>query len=311
MLSSPELVKNMHTDTAIITTILAEIALALHPIIIKEIPVSLSTQLLARLGTYGTLSFALATPEERGETWGSISSAGSSLALGIMTIVHILSSYISYALLPAGSALALFYTHPFMNILAGALLLGESIPLWIIPLMLVAFLGVILIAKSTREEDVAKPAEHIETPFKGITWGVIMALISAFTETLIFLVAKVPRGAHTPWFSMSRLYPGALLAFITWILSTGRLNELYASVSASSWAKLLSFNILVGFLGYSLRFFSIPLLPTAIFSILTFIGVVAGYIWGIVFSNEIPKIMSLIGAGCITGALTLVQAFKV
>ena len=46
----------MHTNTAIITTILAEIALALHPIIIKEVPASLSAQLLARLGTYGTLS---------------------------------------------------------------------------------------------------------------------------------------------------------------------------------------------------------------------------------------------------------------
>lgn len=296
----------MHTNTAIITTILAEIALALHPIIIKEVPASLSAQLLARLGTYGTLSFALATPNERNETWGSLASAGSSIAFGIMTIIHILSSYISYALLPAGSALALFYTYPFMNILAGAIFLGDSVPLWIIPIMILAFIGVILIAKSTSEEDVASPAEQIDTPFKGIGWGIAMALLSAITETLIFLVAKVPRGEHTPWFSMSRLYPGALLAFGAWILSTGRISELYASTS--SWMKLLSFNVLIGFLGYSLRFFSIPLLPTAIFSILTFIGVVAGYMWGIVFSNEIPKMMSLIGAGCITGALAIMQS---
>jgi drug/metabolite transporter (DMT)-like permease len=295
----------MQTNTAIITTILAEIALALHPILIKEVPASLTAQLFARLGTYGTLSLALATPSERNETWGSLSSVSSSIAFGIMTIVHIASSYISYALLPAGSALALFYTYPFMNILAGALFLGDSIPLWIIPLMLIAFTGVILIAKSTKEEDIETPAEHIETPFKGVGWGIAMALLSALTETLIFLVAKVPRGEHTPWLSMSRLYPGALLAFIAWVLSTGRITELYASTS--SWIKLLSFNVFIGFLGYSLRFFSIPLLPTAIFSILTFIGVIAGYIWGVVFSNEIPKMMSLIGAGCITGALVLVQ----
>jgi hypothetical protein len=65
----------------------------------------------------------------------------------------------------------------------------------------------------------------------------------------------------------------------------------------------LAFNIFIGFLGYSLRFFSIPKLPTAIFSILTFIGVAAGYIWGVVFSNEVPNWTSLTGAAMITGSL--------
>jgi drug/metabolite transporter (DMT)-like permease len=291
---------------AIITTILAEVALALHPILIKEVPSNLTSQLLARLGTYGTLSLALASPDERKETWGSVSSAGSSIALGLMNIVHIASSYISYALLPAGSALALFYTFPFMNILAGVLFLGDKFAWWILPLMLIAFVGVILIARSTHESDVEEPATKTEVPLKGVGWGVAMALISALTETLIFLVAKAPRQAHSPWLSMSRLYPGALLALVAWIATTGRFSEL--SIPGASWAKLLGFNILVGFVGYSLRFFSIPLLPTAIFSILTFIGVVAGYVWGLVLSNEIPTVMSLTGAGLITGALGILKA---
>jgi drug/metabolite transporter (DMT)-like permease len=297
----------MHSNFAIITTILAEIALALHPILIKEVPSTLTSQLLARLGTYGTLSLALASPDEREETWGSVSSAGSSIALGLMNIVHIASSYISYALLPAGSALALFYTFPFMNILAGALFLGDTISWWMLPLMLVAFAGVLLIAQSTRDSEVEEPAMKSDTQFKGVGWGVAMALISALTETLIFLVAKVPRQGHSPWLSMSRLYPGALLALLAWIGTTGRFSEL--AIPGTSWAKLLGFNILVGFIGYSLRFFSIPLLPTAIFSILTFIGVVAGYGWGMIFSNEIPKMTSLIGAGLITGSLGILQTF--
>ena len=296
----------MHSNFAIITTILAEIALALHPILIKEVPSTLTSQLLARLGTYGTLSLALASPDERKETWGSVQSAGSSIALGLMNIVHIATSYISYTLLPAGSALALFYTFPFMNILAGVLFLGDKFAWWMLPLMLVAFAGVLLIAQSTRDSEVEKPATETDLPFKGVGWGVAMALISALTETLIFLVAKVPRQAHSPWLSMSRLYPGALLALVAWIGTTGRFGEL--AISGASWAKLLGFNILVGFVGYSLRFFSIPLLPTAIFSILTFIGVVAGYGWGMIFSNEIPKIPSLVGAGLITGSLGILKA---
>lgn len=296
----------MHSNFAIITTILAEIALALHPILIKEVSSNLTSQLLARLSTYGILSLALASPDERVETWGSASSAGSSIALGLMNIVHIASSYISYALLPAGSALALFYTFPFMNILAGVLFLGDKFAWWILPLMAVAFLGVFLIARSTHESEVEEPATNTEVPFKGVGWGVAMALISALTETLIFLVAKVPRQTHSPWLTMSRLYPGALLALGAWIVTTGRFSEL--AIPGASWAKLLGFNILVGFVGYSLRFFSIPLLPTAIFSILTFIGVVAGYGWGLLFSNEIPSVMSMTGAGLITGSLGILKA---
>jgi drug/metabolite transporter (DMT)-like permease len=297
-------------STAVITTILAEIALALHPIIIKEIPTNLATQLLARLGTYGTLSLALASPSERAETWGSLPAAGSSFALGLMNIVHIASSYISYALLPAGSALALFYTYPFMNILAGALFLGDSLQWWIFPLMLLAFAGVLLIAYSTKESDVEKPQTHLNgytELFKenGILWGIMMAMISAATETMIFLVAKIPRGAHSPWLSMSRLYPGALIGLLAWLFATDKFSTI--STSFSVWGPLLAFNIFIGFLGYSLRFFSIPKLPTAIFSILTFIGVAAGYIWGLVFSDEVPNWKSLTGAALITGSLSVLN----
>lgn len=293
---------------ATLTTILAEIALALHPIVIKEIPASLSTQLLARLGTYGILSFALATPSERNETWGTPSAATSSLLLGLMNIVHIASSYISYTLLPAGSALALFYTYPFMNILAGILFLGDSFSWFILPLLILAFVGVLLIAKSTKEQDVEKPNSAKDYPeqFRGVAWGVVMALISAFTETLIFLVAKVPRGEHTPWLSMSRLYPGAFIALLGWLLYKREPIETNWSI----WTPLLLFNIFIGFLGYSLRFFSIPKLPTAIFSILTFIGVVAGYVWGLLFSKEVPNILSLAGSGLITGSVAILQYMK-
>ena len=290
---------------AVFTTILAEIALALHPILIKEIPANLTTQLVARLGTYGILSLALAAPSERIDTWGSSGAIATSVGLGLMNLVHIAASYISYALLPAGSALALFYTYPFMNILAGTLFLGDSFQWRIVPLMAIAFAGVLLIAFSTKEADVEAPKAEYPTQIQGIGWGVIMALISAITETLIYLVAKVPRGANSPWLSMSRLYPGALVGLGGWLFATGKFTEIQGGMGI--WGPLLGFNIFIGFIGYSLRFFSIPKLPTAMFSILTFIGVVAGYIWGMIFSNEKPKLQSLTGAGLITGSLALLH----
>jgi drug/metabolite transporter (DMT)-like permease len=73
------------------------------------------------------------------------------------------------------------------------------------------------------------------------------------------------------------------------------------------WLYQVVFNIFIGFLGYSLRFWSIPRLPTAFFSILTFIGVAAGYGWGLMYAKEVPSKGALFGAGLITGALALLR----
>lgn len=299
-------------NIASITTIVAEIALALHPILIKQISVDLPTQLLARLGTYSVLGGLLAGPKEKALSWGSFGSAFESVALGLMNLIHIGSSYFSYQHLPAGSALALFYTYPFFNILAGVLFLGESFEVKYIPLFLLAFLGVLLISNYTgagegeTEEGEGEGEGEDESESKGkdknIGLGVAAALVSALTETMIFLVAKTGEGG-SPWLTILRLYPAALVGLVGWIGFSGASWK----TSVSNWIPLLLFNVFIGFLGYSLRFWSIPRLDTAVFSLLTFIGVAAGYGWGLMYAKEVPSAGALLGAGCITGALAFMQ----
>jgi drug/metabolite transporter (DMT)-like permease len=60
-------------------------------------------------------------------------------------------------------------------------------------------------------------------------------------------------------------------------------------------------------LGYSLRFWSIPRLPTAIFSLLTFVGIAAAYMWGLLYAEEKPSLGALGGAGCIAAALAVLK----
>lgn len=280
------------SQIAAITTIIAEIALALHPILIKQINVGLPTQLLARLGTYTVLGTALSSKSEREFSWGSIPTALKSVVFGLMNLVHIASSYFSYKHLPAGSALALFYTYPFFNILAGFLFLGDNISSNIIILMTVAFVGVLLIAKYSAED-----GEENEQK-KNTALGVGASLISAITETMIFLVAKTGEEA-SPWLTILKLYPAAFLGIIAWIGFSGADWK----TSTQNWIPLILFNIFIGFLGYSLRFWSIPRLPTAIFSVLTFIGVAAGYAWGLTYAKEVPSLGALTGAGLITASL--------
>jgi drug/metabolite transporter (DMT)-like permease len=285
------------------TVIVAEIALALHPILIKQVGVNLPTQLLARLGTYSVLASGLASKQDIQFSWGSTPKAIQSIVFGLMNLIHIGSSYLSYEHLPAGSALALFYTYPFFNILAGVLFLGDSLDFKILPLMALAFIGVLLIAKYTHTGD-EKGHETSDKSNKSLTIGVIASLISAVTETLIFLVAKTGE-EPSPFLPVLKLYPGALLGLLAFLSFKGGFKTLNFDVQ--NWIPLLLFNIFVGFLGYSLRFYSIPRLPTAIFSVLTFIGVAAGYGWGLAYAKEVPTAGALAGAGLITGSLGILK----
>ena len=62
---------------------------------------------------------------------------------------------------------------------------------------------------------------------------------------------------------------------------------------------MLLFNGLVGFGGYAMRFAAIPMVSTLIFSMLSFIGIVAAYLFGYIFEGEKPSWLALGGAGAI------------
>lgn len=301
------------TTLATAATLTAEVALSLHPILLKQVSTNLPTQLLARLGIYSVLSGSLASSKEITEVYGSIPSTLKYIGFGLMNLIHISSSYISYKNLPAGSALALFYTYPFMNILASSLFLGEKMDWKTLPFMILAFVGVLMIAKASHEEEGMEDLETSETKKDtektpkekhNIMLGVTMSLISAFTETLIFMVAKTASAeTSTPWGPILKLYPGALAGLLAWVVGTGQSFDF----SSKTWVPLILFNMFVGFLGYALRFFSIPLLKTSVYSLLTFVGVASGYAWGLLYAKEIPSLLALGGAGLITGSLAFLK----
>jgi len=293
------------TQLATATTILAEIALALHPILIKQVGVGLPTQLLARIGTYTVLGSTLSSSTDKKLAWGDWSTATKSIGYGLMNLLHIGSSYVSYQHLPAGSALALFYTFPFFNILAGVFFLGESFKPIMFPLLAMAFLGVLLISWYTKEGFSDTDVQQTQQTKKNIPLGIFAALVSALTETLIFLLAKSD-SESSPYLTILKLYPAALVGLLGYVGITGTSVQ----TSLKNWIPLILFNIFIGFLGYSLRFWSIPRLPTDVFSILTFIGVAAGYMWGLLYSKEIPTMGALGGAALITGSLGVLRTYS-
>ena len=268
----------------------SEIALALYPILIKNVPTSLFTQVFSRFLTYTVLGIALAKPGELVTALGS-SGIGSTVGLSLMNLLHVGSSYYAFKELPAGVSMSLFYTYPIFNVIGGALFFGESVTAFDIALIILAFAGVVLVSMGNKSEDTKDP----------YNWkGLLAGLTAALTETLIyFSVKSVP--TKTPFFSMIKLYSAGVAILAAGSAATGTPIDFRGSV----WLPMILFNVFIGFIGYCLRFYAIPLVPTVIFSLLTFIGVVASFGWGYLFAGEVPSTLSAVGAAVITAAVGL------
>lgn len=281
-----------------IATLTSEVVLSLYPILIKVVDTTLPTQILARLFTFTVLSAVCLSST----LWGDFSVLGF-FALGLLNLVHIGSSYVAFHDLPAGPAMALFYTYPFLNLLFSRLLLGIPIHLAAFGWMALAFGGSLLLIHSMNEEETESSSSKKEEGFAvfGLSSskrrGVAAALLAAATEALIY-VATLHAGA--PFATLFQLYGGALLLLG---VGMGMSGTAFSYVSPRTAAFLLGFNSLLGFLGNALRFWSIPRLSVALFSILSFVGVGSAYLFGIRFIGEIPSGISLLGGGLIAGAI--------
>jgi len=312
--------------------LLSEVVLSAYPIMIKQVKASVFFQTGLRMAIFTVLAAGAAaatgSPLAAASLWST-----ESIATGLLNLVHVGTSYTAFEQLPAGNAMALFYTYPIFNLLGAAALLGESIPLANLPWMAVAFTGALLLAQPT--------------PKNWTLVGVVCALLAALTETGIYLwfknsakldstvknsakldstvknsakldstvknsaklEAKVdakegftevnPDIDAQPWTKMIQLYgsSGALWALVAVVLGfAGFLAKDTFRISLGGLSVIALFNALVGFSGYALRFYLIPRVSTLVFSVLSFFGVVSAYGLGWLFQNEIPTLTQMVGA---------------
>jgi drug/metabolite transporter (DMT)-like permease len=268
----------------------SEAALALYPILIKTVPTNLGTQLLSRILVYSGLAYFLATESDVSMTWGNLSGALRSTCLGALTLLHIGSSYYAFQELPAGVSMSLFYTYPLWNLVGAAIGFGETFDWsqWLF--VLLGFVGVVLIAVGNRDPDPQKQKD----PY---TWkGLVAALTAALTESAMYFAVRTAQ-RPSPFYAVLELYPAALLFLLPLLWSFKQSVDVRPGV----WARMISFNTLIGFLGYCLRFYAIPRISTFAFSLLSFVGVVASFGWGYLFLHERPSWVTLTGGGLIAG----------
>jgi len=290
----------MFTPNPTLAVLYSEFVLSLYPILIKSVNTNIFTQILARFLVFPSLALAFGSTYDFKSIWGSPYEAFVSIMNNLLNLGHIASSYTAFKILPVGTAIALFYMYPIFNILSAAVLFGESLSPLSVLLIGVAFVGTYLIAtEKTTEKDNTDKAVSPNT----YKYGVIMGILAAITETMIFIFVRSNTDAQaSPYYTVNHLYPAGLAMllmysiFHTDVVDTSKLN----------WLKLLGFNAVLGFTGYIARFYAIPKIPAIVFSLLSFFGVTFGNIWGILYGEKVT-IKSLVGGGLIVGATAVLR----
>ena len=223
-------------------------------------------------------------------TWGSRVAVGRSLGLGAITLLHIFVSYIAFSSLSAGVAMSLFYTYPMWNLLGAKAFFGENIQAQSYAYVALGVLGTFLVSTKGVKDDLRGLVQNRY----GALIGIAAALAAALTESAMYFAVRTNEEKN-PWAPTLEMYGGALVCIIPLIL----FGILKIQWSASVWTKIILFNLIIGFVGYSLRFYSIPKVNTETFGLLSFVGVFSSFLFGFLFLGEKPGLISLLGAGLI------------
>lgn len=290
-----------------LSVIYGELVLSLYPILVKTVNTPLYSQILARFLVFPALALAFGPFSDFKKIWGSPYETFVGILHGFFNLGHVFMSYLSYKLLPAGTAVSLFYLYPIFNVLIGAIVFNESYPSYVLGLIPLALLGTYLITSQDKTKDDKKTLKKTKI------LGIIAALLAAVTESVIFLFIRSNTDAFkSPFYTVDHLYPAGLAALLLYgVTRPKEQQQKILDTSKVNWIKLLGFNAILGFTGYLARFYGLPKISTILFSLLSFVGVISAYIWGSLFTDEKVTKRGVIGSSLIALSIGLLRYFGV
>jgi drug/metabolite transporter (DMT)-like permease len=301
-----------------LAVVYGELVLSLYPILLKTVNTSLFTQTLARFIVFPALALTFGPFSDFKKIWTDPYETFAASLQGLFNLSHVLVSYISFKTLPTGSAISLFYLYPIFNMIIGSVLFNESYPSHILLLIPLALIGTYLIASSETTsapetepfKDTNPQKEDLKKPMSKKAIGIAAAILAALTESVIFMFVRTNTDAlKSPFYTVDHLYPAGLVALLLYGFSGKATGQNVLDTSPKTWAKLIGFNALLGFTGYIARFYGLAKISTALFSLLSFVGVVSAYIWGILFTGEKITKRGVIGSACIASSIAFMRYF--
>jgi drug/metabolite transporter (DMT)-like permease len=266
----------------------SEVILASYPILIKSVDTNLWTQVFVRNLVYASIAaFILGFGKQGFSDVSLMNTSGG----GLLNLFHVGVSYKAFSDLPAGNAMAIFYAYPIWNLIGAYFIFNERIPWYQVPWIVLALAGMLMIAQPN-----VGTLLNTEKPL-----GLLAAVFSGITESMIYFFFRLLGNKETTFRGMFELYGGSF----AWMLPVVGLASLFANANTSlpqldlstkSWVPMILFNALVGFIGYSMRFAAIPYVSTMIFSVLSFFGIVAAFVFGYLFEGEKPSVLAAGGS---------------
>ena len=291
--------------SAILSKLISESMLSLHPIMVKYINLDIITKLWDRaiIFVFASMFFI---------DWGFILNNLISYNVFLLTIViiaHLYFTHRGFLLLESGVGYTLFYTYPIMIIL----LSGIKIDYKILLLLFLAVIGILLIyeefniiPENIKKEKVDEIKDELkdenkkninEVMVENYKYeGIISVLLCAFTEALLyFIVNRIKTDNNWNQFFLSYFFSAIMLTiYVLYKYIKGSINV--DTKFIDNFEKISFFNIMIGTIGHYLKYYAIYNLSPLFYSILSYFGIITAFIYGIVINNDKMTIRKTLGA---------------
>jgi len=254
--------------TALLSKLFSESILSIVPSFIKSINIDFFDKYFLRFLFFVIISFFFVNNEIIQKY--IISKEG--LILGIITIIHVISSYRGYELLKGGVANSIFYMYPIF------ILYFTNYELkWQYFILL---FGLYLLAKGNIQQELkrkflTKEEKCFFKIYKTIEnypyEGVLNMIVASITEAMIyFFILKIKTNNH--W---NHIFISYFIGFV--LISVFYYKKIIDIKVDKKLAMTSFFYIFILLIGYYLRFYAINRLNANYYSILSYIGILLTY----------------------------------
>ena len=269
----------------IVSKLASESLLSLYPIFVKKIGISSSLQLWTRLITYVLISIFFVN-------WSFIKSSLftlDSITLGLINLSHVFFSYEGFRNLDSGVSFAIFNSYPLMILLLAGTMWHNSY------LLVLLGLALFIYGNYTEKEEETKKKEESKESKENFNYGLIMILLAALTEALIYFLVRRIKTTNNWNHVFISYFLGAVLMTAYSIYNYADISSGLETADKGRVGLAVIINGIIGTIGYFLRFFASYRLEPEVYSPLSYFGVVMSYVYGIAFDNETLNWKKMLG----------------
>ena len=283
--------------SAILSKLISESLLSMHPIMMKYINLNIESKIWNRTFWYIVISLFFVN-------WQFIIDNLFTYNVFLLTIIivaHLYFTHRGFLLLESGIGYTLYYTYPIMIILIAGIKLDYKIIMILIGLII----GIILIYDKIgfNINDELKNNDNKKTNINdNITEhykheGIISVLLCAFTEALIYFVVKRIKSDNN-WNQLFLSYIYVFIIYTIYIIYKYNkdpnfiINDSYIE----NFKKISYFNIIIGTFGHFLKYYAIYNLNPLLYSVLSYFGIITAFIYGMIINNDKINFRKILGA---------------